>query len=169
MAHLITPTARLHLAWLEARDDWGPGVYQDGAGFDLVRPGELLDRAPDFTAWVSRLVRAADPSAGGVVCTYRWIVEGNRVLGAIALRHEVGAELLGRGGHIGYGVRPSERGRGLASWALGETLGEARALGLKRVLVVAEVDNVASQRVILSQGGVLEDEEEGVRRYWISL
>ena len=77
-------------------------------------------------------------------------------------------------GHIGYGVRPSARRRGLASWALGEMLGEARAaLGVDRVLVPCLADNIASARTIERNGGVLEgirDTEHGpVKRYWINL
>ena len=67
------------------------------------------------------------------------------MLGGIALRHTFDDDL----GHIGYGVRPSARRRGLASWALGEVLVEARAaLGVDRVLVPCLSDNTASARTI---------------------
>ena len=77
-------------------------------------------------------------------------------------------------GHIGYGIRPSARRRGLASWALGEMLVEARAaLQVDRVLVPCMEDNIASARTIERCGGVLEgvrDTPHGmVRRYWISI
>jgi predicted acetyltransferase len=92
------------------------------------------------------------------------------VLGAIALRHELNDRLLELG-HIGYGIRPSARRRGLATWALGRMLGEARVLGLDRVLLVCEAGNVASAKTIERHRGVLEtirDTEHGpMRRYWI--
>ena len=47
MAVLIAPTARLHDSWLRSRDDWGPGVHQDGAG---LRPGDDVDSADGFAA-----------------------------------------------------------------------------------------------------------------------
>lgn len=76
-------------------------------------------------------------------------------------------------GHIGYGVRPSARRRGLATWALGETLDRARELGLTRVLVTCDDSNVASARTIEGNGGVLEDVRTTTlgltRRYWIDL
>ena len=92
------------------------------------------------------------------------------MLGGIALRHKFDDDV----GHIGYGIRPSARRRGLASWALGETLVEARAaLGVDRVLVHCLADNIASARTIERCGGVLEgiqDTEHGpVRRYWVAL
>jgi predicted acetyltransferase len=167
MPELIAPVVRLQAAWLEARADWGPGVHEDGFG---LRPSDEVESPDGFAAWVTRLNDQSDPAKplepGRVHCTYRWIVEDDRVLGAIALRHE-----LNGFGHIGYGIRPSARRRGLATWALGRILGEARSLGLDRVLVICAVDNLASARTIEHQGGVLDeirDTELGVvRRYWI--
>ena len=173
MPDLIAPTARLHTAWLEARDEWGPGVHEDGFG---LRPSDEVDSPAGFAAWVARLADESDPAkaveAGRVLCTYRWIVEGDRVLGGIALRHELNDCVL-RVGHIGYGIRPSSRRRGLATWALGRMLDEARVLGLDRVLITCEVDNIASVKTIERHGGVLEDVRDTelgtVRRYWIKI
>jgi predicted acetyltransferase len=82
-------------------------------------------------------------------------------------------EFVKRAGHIGYGIRPSARRRGLATWALGRILDEARVLGMDRVLVVCAADNVASAKTIGRHGGVLEgirDTEFGpARRYWIKI
>ena len=108
-----------------------------------------------------------------VHATHWWIVEGGDYLGAIDLRHYLNDVLLDVGGHIGYSVRPSFRRRGLATWALGSVLPEARALGLDRVLVTCDDDNTGSARSIERNGGVLEDvraTDAGVkRRYWITL
>jgi predicted acetyltransferase len=70
------------------------------------------------------------------------------------------------------GAEQCDQGRrGLAIWALGRMLGEARVLGLDRVLIVCEAGNVASAKTIERRGGVLEDvrvtEHGPVRRYWI--
>ncbi len=105
--------------------------------------------------------------------THWWIVEDDTYLGAVDLRHRLNGFLLDAGGHIGYSVRPSARRRGLATWALGAVLPEARAMGLERALVTCDDDNVASARSIESNGGVLEDvrttEVGRKRRYWITL
>ncbi|MEV6138065.1 GNAT family N-acetyltransferase [Nocardia sp. NPDC051990] len=169
MPELIAPTTRLHAAWLEARDDWGPGVHEDGFG---LRPSDDVDSPAGFAAWVARLVEHSDPTnateTGRIRCTYRWITDADRVLGGIALRHEF-SEL----GHIGYGLRPSARRRGLATWALGQMLDEARTLGLKQVLIVCASDNIASAKTIERNGGVFEDirdtEHGPAQRYWINI
>ncbi len=170
MRELIVPTTRLHAAFLECRDDWGPGRHEDGFGIG----DDDVDSPEGFAAWVQKRVRLTHPA--GTPCpderhgSPRWIVEDGQVLGGIVLRHFFD----GDAGHIGYGVRPSSRRRGLASWALGEMLAEASAaLSVDRVLVPCLADNIASARTIESNGGVLEgirDTEHGpVRRYWIAL
>ena len=169
----MAPTAHLHTAWLDAHHEWGPGVHEDGFG---LRPSDEVDSPAGFAAWVTRLADQSDPAqaveAGQVHCTWRWIVEADRVLDEIALRHELTDRLMLLG-HIGYGIRPAERRRGLATWALGRMLDEARGLGLDRVLIVCEASNVASAKTIEHHGGVLEDiqdtEHGTIRRYWIKI
>lgn len=173
MPGLATPTTTLHAEWLEAHAEWGPGLHEDG--FGLWESDDTVSQA-GFSKWVKRLLDQADPAKAGamgrVPCTYRWIVENSDVLGGITLRHELRDHLLVLG-HIGYGVRPSARKRGLATWALGRMLDEARTLHLTRVLLVCSDDNVASVNTIKRHGGVLDDKQDTehgtVRRYWIAL
>jgi predicted acetyltransferase len=177
MPELITPTAHLHSTWLAARDEWPVGAHQDGTGLRLASSEDDLDGAAGFAAWVERLRKQSDTSApvdeGRVHATHWWIVEDDSYLGAIDLRHYLNAFLLEGGGHIGYSIRPSARGQGRATWALGAALPRARALGLERVLLTCDDDNTASARTIERNGGVLEDTRStsiGLkRRYWISL
>lgn len=163
MPELVPPTRRLHTAWLEAHAEWGHGIHEDG--FGLLQT-DKVDSPAGFEAWVARL---ADESGR---CSYRWIIDGGDVLGGIALRHEAHG-LVARAGHIGFGIRPSARRRGLAAWALGRMLGEAKLLGMDRVLVMCAAGNVASARTIESQGGALAElgnvPEGSVWRYCIQL
>jgi predicted acetyltransferase len=170
---LLVPTVTLEAAWREARDEWGPGLHEDGFG---LQPSDDVHSSAAFAAWVTRLLsESREPRQGraSVRCTYRWIVEKERVLGGIALRHHLTDSLLNAGGHVGYGLRPSARGHGIGTWALTRMLDEARTLALARVLLVCADDNVASAKTIERCGGVLEDVRRTdlglARRYWIAL
>ena len=99
--------------------------------------------------------------------------ETNRFVGAVNIRHRLNALLLRSGGHIGDGVRPSERRKGVATRMIAMALEECRRLGIERVLMVCDKDNIASARSIQKNGGVLENElDDGgtmIQRYWIDL
>jgi predicted acetyltransferase len=162
MLQLVSPNVAQHSAWLASHREWGPGLHEDGFG---LGPGDDVDSAGGFAAWVSRL-QSLDAAR------MWWIVERDAVLGGIALRTQT-YDTVARIGHVGYGIRPSCRGRGVATWALGELLPHARAAGLNRLLLVCLDDNVGSIKTIERHGGVLEaviDGDHGlVRRYWIGL
>jgi len=163
MPDLVAPTTRLHSAWLDAHAEWGPGLHEDGFG---LAPTDEVDSPTGFAAWVARLADQSDQA------TCRWIVEGDQVLGGIALRHEFN-DYVQWAGHVGFGIRPTARRRGLGAWALGQMIDEARVLDMDRVLVVCATRNVASARTIERCGGVFEevrDTEHGpVGRYWITV
>ena len=175
MPNLVSPTTRLHASWLDSLQEWGRGVHQDGTG---LHADDDVESAEGFAAWVERLRQQSDPSVplpeGRVPADYWWIVEDDTYLGAITLRYALNDFLLEQGGHIGYGVRPTARRRGLAGWALGVVLQTAKDAGLARVLITCDDDNVASARTIESHGGALEDVrtvdgDRRVRRYWVDL
>ena len=85
------------------------------------------------------------------------------MVGFLAFRHELNAFLLEEGGHIGYAVRPARRREGHATRALGLAVRRAAELGLDRVLVTCDDDNVPSAATIIGNGGVLEDVRKGKR------
>lgn len=97
----------------------------------------------------------------------------NKLVGVFSLKFELTEFLLNYGGHIGYAVRPSERNCGLATEILKQGLKLSKKFGFERVLCVCDDDNYASERVILKNGGTLENRlydpiEKGfVKRYWI--
>ena len=77
--------------------------------------------------------------------------------------------LLEEGGHIGYSIRPSVRGKGYAKEALRQGLQVAKEKNIKKALVTCSTENPASRAVIVANGGVFEDVRNGVERYWIDL
>jgi predicted acetyltransferase len=163
MLELVLPDDARHAAWLAAHREWGPGLHEDGFGLGA---DDDVESAEGFSAWVSRL--RSLPAA-----RMWWIADGDDVLGGVALRTTTTDTVL-RLGHVGYGIRPSARGRGVATWALGELLPRARAAGLTRLLLVCRDDNVGSIKTIERHAGILEkvvdDDDHGrVRHYRIAL
>lgn len=88
-------------------------------------------------------------------------------LGFVNLRLRLNDYLINQGGHIGYSVRPSQRGKGYAKAMLKEAIALAKQKNIRNILVTCSKDNAASRAVILANHGQLEDTREGVQRYWI--
>ncbi len=111
----------------------------------------------------------------GSVPDNTWLcVRGDRLVGMLNIRHRLNDFLLQYGGHVGYSIRPKERGKGYARRQLRLGLDKCRELGLPRVLLTCDENNSRSRRTIEGCGGVYEDSRtkpDGaiMRRYWIQL
>lgn len=110
---------------------------------------------------------------GRVPASTFWLVNRQtRVLGAVNSRHQLNEHLVHTGGHIGYGIRPSERLKGYATRLLELSLAEARRLGIHDVLVVCDAGNIGSEKTILNNGGepdtdYIEEDGNVIKRYWM--
>lgn len=97
----------------------------------------------------------------------------NIFVGAVNIRHYLNDELLKTGGHIGDGIRPSERKKGYATAMIALALEECKKLGIDKVLMCCNKNNIGSVKSIIKNGGVLENEVEEnghiQQRYWIQL
>ncbi len=129
----------------------------------------------EYLAHAERFARGEIHRPDRVPMTTFWLARGEAVLGGSRLRHELIPELALDGGHIGYDIRPSMQGRGLGHAILRLTLGEARRLGLKQVLLTCAQGNEPSRRVIEAAGGEPAGHStspitgERMARYWIAL
>ncbi len=169
---LERPALHLRAAFLEALDDYGrAGEHQKHADY--------APAAVDFADYCDLLLeneRGNRLLPGRVPVSTFWMVDGaQRIGGIIRVRHRLSPFSENRGGHIGYDVPPSRRRQGNGRRLLELGLVEAARLGLSRVLLTCDDDNLPSARIIERCGGVLQDrrELEGlgvlVRRYWIEL
>jgi predicted acetyltransferase len=137
---------------------------------------QWLRNPPAALARTQGYARGRNLPDGFVPETIYWLLrDGQRVVARSSLRHRLTPHLEHEGGHIGYSVRPSDRGKGYGTAVCRLTLERARALGLPRVLITCDADNAASARIIEKNGGILEDERLSAqtgkmkRRYWIDL
>lgn len=93
---------------------------------------------------------------------YRLYID-NKVVGYGKLRHYLTPFLLKVWGHMGYCIRPSERGKKYGNIILEEIIKEAKNKGISKVLLTCNEDNTASRRVIEKNGWILENIEEKCR------
>lgn len=114
---------------------------------------EPLSEAPRPAHWVPN--------------TTFWWVDDQEFCGRLSIRHALNDRLLEVGGHIGYWIRPSARGRGHATAAFRAALPYAARLGIAEALVTCDADNVASRRIIEGAGGRFEDQRGVKLRYWV--
>jgi predicted acetyltransferase len=103
-----------------------------------------------------------------------WVVEGADVVGEVEVRHRLLPRLRIMGGHIGYHTHPAHRGKGVATYALGEALRILREMGVRAALITCGESNAASARVIEKCGGArvrdaLVEGFEPRRRYVVPL
>lgn len=126
----------------------------------------------DFEFYKNHLCR--DKEINGIVpeTTYFCLdIDRNIFVGAITIRHYLTGKLKHNGGHIGDGIRPSERRKGYGSAMIELALDEAKKMGINKVLMCCDKRNIASAKSIMNNGGIIENEVEidGVikQRYWI--
>ena len=186
---LIAPDDGFQTSFLEGAAEFEElgrldSTYAVFLGYNL---DALRDRFSQFTRDLNALGEASRATSGWYVDIVLWLVVGKEYLGQVSLRPELSTNYLVQfGGHIGYSIRPTMRRCGFGQRILALALDRARNLGLHRVLVTCDSDNVASRKIIERNGGTFEyampmdahafraegrPPNEGVRklRYWIDL
>ncbi len=99
----------------------------------------------------------------------------NKIVGTINIRWNLSEDMLKFGGHIGYGIRPTERRKGYNKIQLYLVLLEVQKLNLDKVMLDCSVDNLGSDKTIKALGGILErcelDESDNTMTnvYWINV
>jgi predicted acetyltransferase len=150
----------------------------NGSGLEDLRELELVNLENDFEAYIQSRFRwenLATLEPGKVLQSEFWLVDNLEYIGRAKLRHELNDHLRVFGGHIGYEIRPTRQRQGLGTLMLKLVLEKAHELGLERVLITCDEDNLGSRGVIEENGGELEGEfqldwyDKPIRRYWINL
>lgn len=162
---LVLPTAALEASYRNYIHELGSEErYPFPLDFDHSNFAALLARLDEFRNGVNL-------PEGYVRSTTFWLVQEGELVGVSSLRHHLNERIRHVGGHIGLGIRPAWRGKGLGTSLLGLTLQQARQLGIAQVHVHCHKHNEASARMIRANGGLLESEIEAdgelVQRYLI--
>lgn len=133
-------------------------------GFDLA-----YSEFPDFIRDRIALSKGYNLLPNYVPQTNYWLLIDSYPVGVGKLRHSLNDQLRKSGGHIGYSIRPSERGKGFGKIFLAELLKKAADLRIDKVMLTCEPNNVASRKVIEANKGILSGIGDGKCNYWISL
>jgi predicted acetyltransferase len=166
---LISPSDQYQQEFLEMVADY----QQAGESYSQHQLAQQ-----DFAAYLAQVRNDAQGiglPAGYAPMSSFWLVKDRGIVGESRLRHYLTPALEVEGGHIGYAIRPSERGKGYGTLILALTLAQARSLGLQRIRVTCDTDNLASVRVIEKNGGQLAGQTISTRtgkpifQYWIAL
>ncbi|SFL40544.1 Predicted acetyltransferase [Gracilibacillus orientalis] len=138
----------------------------------------IIKKFPDdidrFLQFIDDNEKGVNLPDGWVPDSTFWLVKDRLIIGVVNIRHQLTEMLLSIGGHIGYGIRPSERRKGYGTKILELALLEANKLDINKALVTCDSDNIGSQKAILHNKGIedqefVEDDGTVVKRFWIEL
>jgi predicted acetyltransferase len=138
---LAKPTVKLQESYLSFYREW------KDSGEKMV-PWVISKDPTDYQGMIQSLLdnEKGENLPGGWVpdSTYWLVTDNKKIVVAVNIRHGLTEYLLNCGGHIGYGIRPSERRKGYATKLLALSLEKAKELGIHKALVVCDADNIAS-------------------------
>ena len=167
---LIKPDKKYYASYLEAiqkDEDYSPNT-------ERIFSSEIdyFDKCHDYDLGIN-LPPTWVPS------TQLWAIENDTFIGKVGIRQQLSDFLIGYGGHVGYEVRYSYRGKGYGTTLLALTLDyiKNRFPYIKKVLITCNDDNAASYRVMEKNGAVMGEkvwsDAKGdrtlIRKYWINL
>lgn len=167
---LVLPSVKYQKSYLEA--------LEEGEG-EISRT--LLSKPKDDETF-ERFVKNLRDQAKGlnlpedfVSATELWLVDKDEFIGRVSIRHSLTEHLKQVGGHIGYYIRVSKRGKGYGKKILKMGLKKAKQMGIPRILITCDIGNIVSAKVIEANNGVLENIVEAgpnqppKKRYWIEI
>jgi predicted acetyltransferase len=113
-----------------------------------------------FLGWLKDQRNGINIEKGRVQSTTYWLVDNEEYIGRLNLRKKLNKKLRIRGGNIGYEIRPLMRGRGYGIEILRLGLLKAKKEGFKKIFIDCREDNIASKKIIETNGGVFRDKLE---------
>jgi predicted acetyltransferase len=146
-----------------------------------INGGSGLEKFDDTSSWLEYINQFSDkdkiPKDSNYVEASQWLLVDTikkRVLGMVNIRHYLNEYLFKEGGHIGYSIRPNERGFGYGNLQLKLALEIMNKKGIFKVLLTCDDKNIRSTKTIERNGGLIENiiqtsKKEMIRRYWINL
>lgn len=173
--YIVKPDLYFFAQYNDMMKEWNESGTQIAPWF-LDKPFEYLEDFAEFIQMLDNCENANLDKKYSSTSSYFVADENGRLVGAASLRHYLTAEGYSTWGHIGYGVRPSERRKGYAVQILKIMLEEAGRRKMHKALVACHTSNIGSVKVIESCNGKLEnivndpdEKDETISRYWFDI
>lgn len=163
--NLVLPSQRYQASYIDYIAELGDEErYPFPLDFDFRDFDVLLNRLDDFA-------NGRKLPEGFVPSSTLWLVDDGTLVGVTNIRHYLNDKIEYCGGHIGLGIRPAYRGRGLGKELMRLSIEKLVERGVRDIHIHCHKGNVASSRAITSNGGVLESQicvdGEDIERYRI--
>ena len=148
---------------------------------EVIHGSAELEKVENYDEWMNFEERLSKKYAEDYVPSTVCLAireRDNKMLGIIDFKHKFTDFLFNYGGNIGYSVLPEERKKGYAKEMLRLMLEKCKEVGVEKVLISCDKDNIASAKTIISNGGILENEVKDelglgysgtIQRYWITI
>lgn len=163
---LVEPSERYYLSYLDYIRELGDEErYPFTLDLEFEDCNQLLTQLNDFSSGVNL-------PADKVPNTTLWLVDGGKIVGVTNVRHFLNENIEFCGGHIGLGIRPSCRGRGLGNYLMQLSIEYLVKMGSQKIHIHCYKENESSARTIINNGGVLVsefvDNQKVIQRYLVT-
>ena len=163
---------------LEDKDKWIEYLKEYRLDNPKAKPLSCTEDI-NYEEWLNKITNehnGINLQEGRVPSSVYFLMCNDEIVGNLSIRHNINNDFLSLyGGHIGYGVRPSERRKGFATIMLNLALEKCEELGIDDVMVSCKEDNIGSAKTIENNCGVLKEiifiseENCNFKKYWINV
>ncbi|VAW42425.1 hypothetical protein MNBD_GAMMA01-1729 [hydrothermal vent metagenome] len=163
---LISPTLEYQDSYISyIKELGGEERYPFPLDFEYENFVDLLKKLDDYA-------NGLNISNNMVPSSTFWLIQNNEIIGVTNIRHYLNKEIEFCGGHVGLGIRPSSRGKGVGKFLMAESIKNLNLIGVKVVHIHCYKDNLASSAMIVANGGNLisefSDQSKVIQRYVVN-
>lgn len=148
MARLVLPSEKYRTTYCETKR---ANTAVQNADWNTFQ----VEQFDEYVAYIRKLALGKDIGKATPQSRY-WLIDGEKFIGEIHIRHRPSGQVIPS--HIYYEIAPQYRGQGYGKLILKLGLRKVKKLRLHTVTIVCHKENVASRRIIESNGGVLREE-----------
>lgn len=165
---LVKPTQEYEKSWKEALQEF---EEEKKSGFwNIPQKPTTID---EYIQRTTDHAKGKNLPDNWIPATTYWLIDNDKFVGHVNIRHELTDWSKKIGGHIGFAIRRSARKKGYGTKILQLALEKVKEIGLEKALVTCDDINIGSRKIIEKNKGQLQDiidvDGVAVRRYWIKL